>query len=136
MKITSGIEQLDKVVEYLKSHIDLKSTVVILQGDLASGKTTFVKSFVKSLGVDQEVTSPTFSIQCCYDKNIYHYDMYNKTLQEFISLGFLEEFENEGVHFVEWGDQQLQSLLHEYGFNCVVVKINKLDDQREYIIEA
>lgn len=129
------LENINKVVNKLKAIIK-DDCVVLLRGDLASGKTTLVKNFVKSYGSDDLVTSPTFSIQTLYSNNIYHYDVYNKGLEEFISLGLLEEFEKEGIHFVEWGDKRLEELLHSYGFNVISVEIEKLDNKRQYKIYA
>ena len=129
-----NLDNLLKFVNNLKDEINNKDIVVLLQGDLASGKTTLVKNYVKLLGLDDEVTSPTFSLQSVYSNKIYHYDVYNKTLEEFISLGLLEEFEKNGIHFVEWGDDRLYDILKEYGFNTKIVKIDKLNDKREYTI--
>ncbi len=129
-------DELYRVVRLLKDKIDNKNIVVLLQGDLASGKTTFVKKYVKSLGIEDIVTSPTFSLQVVYGENIFHYDVYNKTLEEFLFLGLLEEFEKDGIHFVEWGDDKLETILKEYGFNILKLKIKKLKDKREYIIES
>ncbi|WP_152020085.1 tRNA (adenosine(37)-N6)-threonylcarbamoyltransferase complex ATPase subunit type 1 TsaE, partial [Aliarcobacter butzleri] len=117
------LDSVDVVVDELKKVINNKNCVVILRGDLASGKTTLVKNYVKSLGLDDLVTSPTFSIQAVYSNNIFHYDVYNKTLQQFICLGMIEEFEAEGVHFVEWGDEKLEDILKDYGFQVVLVEI-------------
>ncbi|RXJ93974.1 tRNA (adenosine(37)-N6)-threonylcarbamoyltransferase complex ATPase subunit type 1 TsaE [Malaciobacter molluscorum] len=131
------LENIDKVVNFLKDLlIEKKDCVVLLCGDLASGKTTLVKKFVKSYGVEDLVTSPTFSIQTIYSNDLYHYDVYNKGLQEFISLGLLEEFEKSGLHFVEWGDERLEELLISYGFNVITVKIEKKDNKRQYKIYA
>ncbi|MGK0256487.1 MAG: tRNA threonylcarbamoyladenosine biosynthesis protein TsaE [Arcobacteraceae bacterium] len=127
---------IDLIVTSLKKEIRNRNIVVLLRGDLASGKTTFVKKFVKSLNIDDIVTSPTFSIQSIYPQDIYHYDIYNKTLQEFISLGLLEEFEKTGIHFVEWGDEKLENILKEYGFEVLILNIEKKDESREYIIES
>ena len=131
-----NIDEINLVVEKLKSKIIKyhNNVIVILRGDLASGKTTFVKNYVKSLGLDDLVTSPTFSLQSIYSNEIYHYDVYNKTLDEFISLGLLEEFEKEGIHFVEWGDKKLEELLKSYGYNVMLLEINKYDDKRQYIL--
>ena len=134
--VVSSLEDLSDVVNSVKQIIKDKDIVVLLQGTLASGKTTFVKEFVKSLGITQDVTSPTFSIQSCYKNDIYHYDIYNKSLQEFISLGLLEEFEKKGIHFVEWGDDELKNILDQYGFENLTIKINKYQNKREYIIET
>ncbi|MDN5060514.1 tRNA (adenosine(37)-N6)-threonylcarbamoyltransferase complex ATPase subunit type 1 TsaE [Aliarcobacter butzleri] len=130
------LDNVDVVVDELKKVINNKNCVVILRGDLASGKTTLVKNYVKSLGLDDLVTSPTFSIQAVYSNNIFHYDVYNKTLQQFICLGMIEEFEAEGVHFVEWGDEKLEDILKDYGFQVVLVEIRKNDDKRLYTIDA
>jgi tRNA threonylcarbamoyladenosine biosynthesis protein TsaE len=127
------LNEIDVIITELKSIIS-ENCIVILRGDLASGKTTFVRNFVKSLGLDDDVTSPTFSLQSIYSNKIYHYDVYNKTLEEFISLGLLEEFEKNGIHFVEWGDKKLEEILKSYGFEVKVLEIKKLDDKRQYII--
>ena len=130
------INQIDQIINLLKKKIENKDTIVLLQGDLASGKTTLVQNFVASLNIKEAVTSPTFSIQSVYGNHIYHYDIYNKTLNEFISLGLLEEFEKKGIHFVEWGDDKLKNILLEYGFNVITIKIEKKEESREYKIES
>ena len=131
-----NLTQINYFIDILKDRISNKNIIVLLRGDLASGKTTLVQKFVDSLDIKDIVTSPTFSIQSQYGENIYHYDVYNKTLQEFIALGLLEEFEKNGIHFVEWGDEKLENILKEYGFEILVVNIEKKDESREYIIES
>ena len=131
-----NIDQLDTLICKLDNLLKDKNVVVLLRGTLASGKTTLVKKFVDYLGYNDKVTSPTFSLQCVYSNNIYHYDVYNKTLDEFVSLGLLEEFEKDGIHFVEWGDKKLETILKEYGFDVVIINISKKDESREYIIES
>lgn len=109
--------------------------VIILRGDLAAGKTTLTKSIVKSLGLDDEVTSPTFSLQQCYSDRVFHYDIYNKGIEHFISLGMLEELEKDGLHIVEWGDDKLKEILKNAGFDVLEIEIKKIDAQkREYIL--
>ncbi len=136
MKFNLSIDELDKLTTYLQNTLGSTNQIVLLQGDLASGKTTLVKKYVQSIGLKDTVTSPTFSLQSIYGDNIYHYDVYNKSLEEFISLGLLEEFEQDGIHFVEWGDNRLKLLLEEYGFDILSIKIEKKEDKREYIIES
>ncbi|MEA3314475.1 MAG: tRNA (adenosine(37)-N6)-threonylcarbamoyltransferase complex ATPase subunit type 1 TsaE [Campylobacterota bacterium] len=136
MDFKVSLKDINKVINYLISKINSEDTIVLLQGDLASGKTTLVKHFVKSIGIKDEVTSPTFSLQSIYPNNIYHYDIYNKTLEEFISMGFLEEFEKTGIHFVEWGDDKLKNILIEYGFKVIVIEINKNENMREYAFKS
>ena len=132
----ANIQELPQVIKKLHAMLENTNTVVLLQGDLASGKTTLVKEYVKFIGLDDCVTSPTFSLQTQYGNHIYHYDLYNKTLEEFISLGLLEEFEKEGIHFVEWGEDDLKSILQTYGFEVITIKIKKMINSREYEIEA
>ena len=110
--------------------------VVILKGDLAAGKTTLVKAIVKFLGVEDSVTSPTFSLQQVYGDKIFHYDLYNHGLDHFISLGMLEELEKEGIHLIEWGDDALIEILEDAEIPTTVIEIEKVsDDEREYRVE-
>jgi len=119
----------------LASEITKKITngVIILQGDLATGKTTLVKEIAKSLGLSDEVTSPTFSLQHCYGDNFFHYDIYNHGLNHFISLGMLEELDKKGLHFVEWGDDKLVDILNSAEISNIKIKIKKIsNDIRQY----
>jgi tRNA threonylcarbamoyladenosine biosynthesis protein TsaE len=93
-----------------------------------------VKEFVKELGLKSVVTSPTFSLQHSYDDRVFHYDIYNKGLEHFLSLGLLDELEREGYHFVEWGDEKLKALLEKCGIDALHVKININENYREYEI--
>jgi len=128
------IDELDTLAsDILKKFTD---GVIILRGDLASGKTTLVKQIAKHKGIKDDVTSPTFSLQQCYGDDIYHYDIYNHGLEHFISLGMLEELEKDGLHLVEWGDEKLLDILHNVGIDAVMIDIKKIsDDKREYRVE-
>ena len=130
------LNKLEELTTYLIELLKDDNYIVILRGDLASGKTTLVKNYLKALNLDDLVTSPTFSLQAIYSENIFHYDVYNKTLNEFISLGMLEEFEKDGTHFVEWGDEKLEEILIDYGYNVILIEIEKKDNKRLYKINA
>jgi len=134
MTYTLKLDNLNPVVS--KFGRKMQNGVVILKGDLAAGKTTLVKAVVKAMGIDDEVTSPTFSLQQCYGDSIYHYDMYNHGLEHFISLGMLEELDKKGLHFVEWGDDELLKILKSAEIPTVVIEIEKVsDEQRKYRID-
>jgi tRNA threonylcarbamoyladenosine biosynthesis protein TsaE len=120
------ISQLQKVIECVKQS---GKKLIILSGTLGSGKTTFVKQFTKSLGIKDEVNSPTFSLQNVYADVVYHYDLYNKDINEFLSLGMLEELSKDGYHFVEWGEE-LEPYLNSFGFEYLVIKIELQNDKR------
>lgn len=129
MKLTqSQLAQLcDRITQELPN-----GGIVVLQGDLASGKTTLTQAFARFLGMDEAVTSPTFSLQQRYGETLYHYDLYNYGFEKFLSLGMMEELEREGYHLIEWGDEALIALLKRGGFETVVVKISKSDDESRY----
>ncbi len=135
MEFLLSENELEKIALYLKNILENRDCVVILRGDLASGKTTFVKHFVKSLDLNDTVNSPTFSLQVVYGSDIYHYDLYNKSLEDFMALGMLEEFEKKGLHFVEWGSEKLENILNDYGFDVIVLNIYKKDSKRLYKID-
>ena len=80
-KFELELNQLSILTKYLEKIIN-EDCIVILRGDLASGKTTLVKNYVKALGLADLVTSPTFSLQAIYSNDIFHYDVYNKTLDK------------------------------------------------------
>ena len=128
-----GVDEIDTLVtEFMR---EFSNGVVLLRGDLAAGKTTLVQAFAKQQGVREGVTSPTFSLQHIYAEGIYHYDLYNKGVEHFISLGMLEELEKEGLHFVEWGDKYLENLLRDAGIEVATIDISKIAfDKREYIV--
>ncbi len=130
-----GLDGINLFIDKLKGIVKGKDIVVILQGDLASGKTTLVQEYIKSCGIKENVTSPTFAVQSVYPNNMYHYDIYNQELEKFVATGLLEEFEKKGIHFVEWGDDRLIEILKEYGFDYLVIEIEKKDKTREYTIK-
>ena len=134
MKICKGLEALSEVAQAVLE-VSGDNAVIILQGDLAAGKTTLVKSIAKILGIEEAVTSPTFSLQQCYDNHLYHYDIYNHGLDQFMSLGLFEELEKSGLHLIEWGDEALAELSRDAGFKTIKVIISKEEDKRCYRIE-
>jgi len=120
-----NIDDLKNVIDCVKNS---DKFIIILSGTLGSGKTTFVKEFVKNMDIKDEVNSPTFAIQNIYG-NIYHYDLYNKTIEDFIRLGMLEEFEKDGYHFIEWGEE-LEKYLKQFGFEYLKIQIELQGDKR------
>jgi len=127
-------DELTIVVDYL-NRIVTKNAIVFLVGNLASGKTTLTAKIAKIRGVEGEITSPTFSLQQCYSENLYHYDLYRIENREFMELGLFEEFDKEGWHMVEWGDEELKSFLLNAGYDIYTVTIIPYEDRRQYTIE-
>ena len=125
------IKEIADLKEVIKCVKESGKKIVILSGTLGSGKTTFVKEFVKSLGIEEEVNSPTFSIQNSYGVKVFHYDLYNKDVDTFLSLALFEELENDGYHFIEWGEE-LEEVLKSFGFNYLKININFEKNARIY----
>ncbi len=84
-----------------------KNDVIILTGDLGSGKTKFVEGFLEYFGLENEISSPTFTIVNEYKKdniNIYHFDVYRlEDSSEFCEIGG-EEYLSSGICLIEWGE--------------------------------
>jgi len=83
-------------------------SVVALTGPLGAGKTTFIKAVAQSLGVTEEVTSPSFIRLNIYKGELilYHLDLYRvKDGSEFLALGFDEYLDTGGVTLVEWAER-------------------------------
>ncbi|MBN1699873.1 MAG: tRNA (adenosine(37)-N6)-threonylcarbamoyltransferase complex ATPase subunit type 1 TsaE [Spirochaetales bacterium] len=82
--------------------------IVLLKGSLGAGKTTFVKGIAASIGIEDEVTSPTFTIISVYSGNVdlYHIDLYriegDDDLEE---LGLYDYLYGEGISVIEWGER-------------------------------
>ncbi|MDD2652239.1 MAG: tRNA (adenosine(37)-N6)-threonylcarbamoyltransferase complex ATPase subunit type 1 TsaE [Sulfurimonas sp.] len=132
-KYILSLDNIDEVAKDVASQF--QNGVIILRGDLASGKTTLVKAVVAHLGINEDVTSPTFSLQHAYANRVFHYDIYNHGLEHFMALGMLEELEREGLHLIEWGDDALVALLRDAGINVISVDIKKISDkEREYSV--
>lgn len=91
--------------------------IIILTGDLGSGKTKFVEGILSYLGLENEISSPTFTIVNEYQKNdinIYHFDVYRlEDSSEFYEIGGEEYFEN-GICLIEWGELIEDALPKEY----------------------
>ena len=96
-------EEETKEIAFLLGKIVQPNDVILLEGDLGAGKTTFTKGFAKGLEVKRTVNSPTFNIIKEYKGRIplYHMDVYRLEGSS-EDLGFDEYFMGEGVCVVEW----------------------------------
>ena len=108
------------------------SEVVLLRGNLASGKTAFVKAFAKALGIEEAISSPTFSILHEYEGKLFHYDIYQCGSDGFLKSGLMEKLECTGYHLIEWGDAAFEKLLCHFGIPYSTIDIETLDLKRNY----
>ena len=79
--------------------------VVCLEGDMGAGKTVFAKGVAKGLGIQEEVTSPTYAYVNAYGNKLFHFDCYRVENEAFAeALGFSEYFDMNGICLVEWSE--------------------------------
>ncbi|AJC86249.1 tRNA (adenosine(37)-N6)-threonylcarbamoyltransferase complex ATPase subunit type 1 TsaE [Campylobacter sp. RM16704] len=125
-------DELNKLCEILP-----KNGVILLQGDLASGKTTLVQNYAQFLGVVKMLNSPTFSIMQEYNFHqgkIYHYDIYQEGFDGLLKNGLIENFFEDGLHLVEWGDDKLKKYLDKYQIFNIILQIIPYENKRKYIV--
>ncbi len=125
-KFVSNNEKETKDIGFNLASKLREKTVVILTGDLGSGKTKLIEGFLSFFGLEEEISSPTFTIVNEYSKNdlnIYHFDLYRlENLDEFYAIGGTEYF-NNGICLIEWGEM-IEPILTQY------IKINISKDEK------
>lgn len=104
MSITSSSMEDTKKLGKIFASLSTKNTCIALNGELGSGKTVFMSGFAEYFGIEDEISSPTFTIVNEYSNNIFHFDVYRiKDESEFInSIG--DEYFDRGICIIEWAD--------------------------------
>ena len=126
-KITSSSEEdTIELAENIESE-RFPNMVICLEGDLGSGKTLFTKGFASSMGIKENITSPTFNIVKEYQGEdnfkLYHMDVYRITdVKE--DLGLPDYFKKRGVTIIEWADM-IEDMLPK---NRLEIKIKIIDE--------
>ena len=133
--ITVDLEHISKAVDAIIPLLK-SNTILLLKGDLGSGKTTFSKSLLKSLGVEIEVSSPTFNIIHVYNlkdgSTVNHLDLYRiKDESELEEFGFYEYIDSNSICLIEWPEIAESSIPLPY----LCLNIHYKDDKRRYVLE-
>ena len=100
----------------LASYLNI-GDIIILSGELGAGKTKFTEGFLSYFGLENEISSPTFTIVNEYKNNnitIFHFDVYRlEDVDEFYAIGG-EEYFNSGICIIEWGEYIREALPKDY----------------------
>lgn len=111
--------------------------VLCLYGDLGAGKTAFVQGLAKGLGIDEPITSPTFTIVNEYEGRLplYHFDVYRiADSGEMYEVGFDEYVYGEGVSVIEW-PQLIADILPDKRYDIEIKKdFGKGENYREITV--
>ena len=132
---------INNIKEMKKFAYDFSKTlqggeVILLNGDLGAGKTTFVQFVLEKLGVKEPVSSPSFTIMKTYKTgkfNFYHFDMYRiEDETETYELGFEDYIQNSptDIVFIEWSERVLDLLDKTV---CKTITIERIDENKRKV---
>lgn len=129
-RITESPEQTAELAVMVGKKIR-EGTILCMEGDLGAGKTLFVQSLAATLGVEGEVTSPTFNLMNIYEGicPILHFDLYRlETVEQLEDIGFFEYTEDpEGIVVIEWADKFPEAMPEDH----VAVKFERTEKAEE-----
>ncbi|MEE1224643.1 MAG: tRNA (adenosine(37)-N6)-threonylcarbamoyltransferase complex ATPase subunit type 1 TsaE [Clostridia bacterium] len=136
--ISNSCEETEKIAYDFSKKLQ-SGDVVCMYGDMGVGKTAFVHGLAKGLGINEPITSPTFTIvNEYYGKfTLYHFDVYRiDDPDEMYEIGYDEYIDGDGVCVIEW-PQLIDEILPEKRYNIHISKnYDEHDDYRKIIIEA
>ena len=113
-----------------------RGSVIGFIGGLGMGKTAFTSGFVKGLGIDAEVSSPTFAICNEYigeNARVYHFDMYRvETWDDLYSTGYFDYLNDDSYILAEWSENIFGALPDD----AIIIEIEKLgENSRKFYIK-
>jgi tRNA threonylcarbamoyladenosine biosynthesis protein TsaE len=129
----SSLKELDSAAARF---LDLAEghSVIAFSGELGAGKTTFIQAMCRTLGVDVEVNSPTFSLVNEYftpeGNSIFHFDLYRiETPEELFDMGYEEYFYSGSMCLIEW-PEKARKLIPE---NALWVEISIGENEERFL---
>ena len=108
--------------------------VIALQGTLAAGKTTITKGIARTLGITEDITSPTFTLISVYEGRLplYHMDVYRlEGSADFSDLGAEEMLYGNGICVIEWSEK----IMDELPSRTIIIKLSAENEKRTVTIE-
>ena len=131
MELEARENELDLLVNVLIDKIT-SNTLVLLSGDVGAGKTTLIQAICRSLGVTENISSPTFGLVHSYQSKlgeIFHSDWYRIESTEELYEAGIEEGLDTGIWFIEWPELGKEVLVNR---DCIHIKISGTDERRRY----
>lgn len=113
---TTGAERTRDLAASL-AELARPGDLFVLAGDLGTGKTVFTQGLGRGLGIDDQITSPTFALVQSYvgRLDMHHLDVYRlEQINEALDLGLAEMLDDDAVMVIEWGDTIAPVLPHDY----------------------
>lgn len=104
-----------------------KGDIVALQGTLAAGKTTLTKGIALGMGIQEDVTSPTFTLISQYQGALplYHLDIYRlESYDECVDIGAEDAIYGDGVCVIEWSEK----IMNELPKTVIIILLSALSD--------
>lgn len=121
MELNYNLEELKQASDYVLKNINSK--ILLVCGEVGSGKTTLIKEICKQLKVEDTVTSPTYTLINEYNANdglVIHMDLYRiKNNEDINDLGLFEYFDNKFI-IIEWPEK----IMNDLDCNHSVLKID------------
>lgn len=133
---TAGVEETRALAGALSS-LAAPGDLILLAGELGAGKTAFAQGFGAGLGIDDQITSPTFTLARHYQGRLalHHVDVYRlERFSEMQDVGISELLDSGGVLLIEWGDAIAPALPSDY--LEVRLTYGDGDDDRELELEC
>ena len=120
------ISELEDIISEILPQLTHK--IILLEGNLGAGKTTFSQLFCKSLCCTETVTSPTYSIVNEYHfpkGKIYHFDLYRlNTKEEVEDIGIEEYFDSNQYCIIEWPEIYMEEIPKNHHKICIFMQEN------------
>ena len=135
--ISKSVEDTINFASQFASKLQL-GNIIILSGDLGAGKTKFTQGILKYFNLENEISSPTFTIVNEYTDStipIYHFDVYRLAdIEEFYAIGG-EEYFSKGICIIEWGEL-LENILPADYIKITINKDLENENYRKIIVET
>ncbi len=126
--ITNSVEETIAAAEEVAARLSA-GDIILYEGDMGAGKTHFTKGIAKYLGIDDEITSPTFALVNEYYGSVplFHFDLYRiESYDDLYAIGFFDYLDRGGIMAAEWSEN-ISELKAELG-EVVSVCIEKLSE--------